>query len=192
MQTEVKGKAAFAVVAAVQLPGVSDIEFEASLAELRDLSKTLGYKVVRTFTQKRTAFDTSAYLGLGKRVEIRDFINGSEVPDSSIGTIDRVFVDHEISPSQARNLENDVGCDVMDRTMVILAYSTATRVLAQQRHRWKLHVWAIWRHACAKWQNLPDRRDGSAAAPEVAVPANPTPNWTNEEFVTELPNCSRK
>ncbi|KXW58020.1 GTPase HflX [Ferrovum myxofaciens] len=121
MQTEVKGKAAFAVVAAVQLPGVSDIEFEASLAELRDLSKTLGYKVVRTFTQKRTAFDTSAYLGLGKRVEIRDFINGSEVPDSSIGTIDRVFVDHEISPSQARNLENDVGCDVMDRTMVIFS-----------------------------------------------------------------------
>ena len=39
----------YAVVAAVQLPSVSDIEFEASLAELRDLAKTLGYKVVRTF-----------------------------------------------------------------------------------------------------------------------------------------------
>jgi len=31
-----------------------------------------------------------------------------------------VLVDHEISPSQARNLENEIGCDVMDRTMVIL------------------------------------------------------------------------
>ncbi|MDV2687019.1 GTPase HflX, partial [Alkalihalophilus lindianensis] len=31
-----------------------------------------------------------------------------------------VLVDHEISPSQARNLENEVGCEVMDRTMVIL------------------------------------------------------------------------
>jgi GTP-binding protein HflX len=30
------------------------------------------------------------------------------------------MVDHEISPSQARNLENEVGCEVMDRTMVIL------------------------------------------------------------------------
>ncbi len=121
MQTEVKGKIAYAVVAAVQLPSVSDIEFEASLAELRDLAKTLGYKVVHTFTQKRAAFDTSAYLGLGKRGEIRDFVNGSEEPDSSTGPIDVVLVDHEISPSQARNLENDVGCDVMDRTMVILS-----------------------------------------------------------------------
>ena len=31
-----------------------------------------------------------------------------------------VLVDHEISPSQARNLENETGCEVMDRTMVIL------------------------------------------------------------------------
>ena len=31
-----------------------------------------------------------------------------------------ILVDHEISPSQARNLENAVGCDVLDRTMVIL------------------------------------------------------------------------
>jgi len=34
--------------------------------------------------------------------------------------IDVIFVDHEISPSQARNLENEAGCQVMDRTMVIL------------------------------------------------------------------------
>jgi 50S ribosomal subunit-associated GTPase HflX len=34
--------------------------------------------------------------------------------------IDVIFVDHEISPSQARHLENEVGCQVMDRTMVIL------------------------------------------------------------------------
>jgi GTP-binding protein HflX len=34
--------------------------------------------------------------------------------------VDVILVDHEISPSQARNLEIDVGCEVMDRTMVIL------------------------------------------------------------------------
>ena len=54
MQTEVKEKTRYAVVAAVQLPSVSDIEFEASLAELRDLAKTLGYKITRTFAQKRS------------------------------------------------------------------------------------------------------------------------------------------
>ena len=31
-----------------------------------------------------------------------------------------ILVDHEISPSQARNLEKEAGCEVMDRTMVIL------------------------------------------------------------------------
>ena len=131
MQKEVKEKPKYAVVAAVQLPNVSDVEFEASLAELRDLAKTLGYEITATFTQKRSSFDTTAYLGVGKRQEIRDFVDNEPEPvafehtpqaaaDPNAGKIDVVFVDHEISPSQARNLENEVGCEVMDRTMVIL------------------------------------------------------------------------
>jgi GTPase len=51
MQSEIKAPEMHAVVAAVQLPTVSDIEFEASLNELRELAKTLGYKVVHTFVQ---------------------------------------------------------------------------------------------------------------------------------------------
>ncbi len=118
MQAELKQKTKYAVVAAVQLPNVSDIEFEASLAELRDLAKTLGFKVTCTFVQKRSAFDSTAYLGVGKREEIRRFVD--ESADSGAGQVEAVLVDHEISPSQARNLENEVGCEVMDRTMVIL------------------------------------------------------------------------
>ena len=57
MQMEVKDKPARAIVAAVQLPGVSEVEFEASLTELRELAKTLGFEVVCTFTQKRDSFD---------------------------------------------------------------------------------------------------------------------------------------
>jgi GTP-binding protein HflX len=45
---------------------------------------------------------------------------GGEAAPVSPDPIDVLFVDHEISPSQARNLENEVGCQVMDRTMVIL------------------------------------------------------------------------
>jgi len=121
MPPEIKPNLRYAAVAAVQLPSVSEVEFEASLAELRDLAKTLGYKVIHTFIQKRTAFDAAAYLGVGKREEIRDFVSaaGSDAANEG-GPIEALFVDHEISPSQARNLENDVGCEVMDRTMVIL------------------------------------------------------------------------
>ena len=115
MQKEVKEKPSYAVVAAVQLPQVSDFEFEASLAELRELAKTLGYTAVRTFIQKRGSFDTTAYLGIGKRQEIEHFVNHEAECE-----IEAILVDHEISPSQARNLEKETGCPVMDRTMVIL------------------------------------------------------------------------
>src|SRR5262245_7870095 len=131
MPTDNKLSPQYGVIAAVQLPTVSDLEFEASLAELRELAKTLGFTVVRSFIQKRTSFDRTAYLGTGKREEIRRFVSGepddndaSHEPSPHHGIdpvavelaapapIDIVFVDHEISPMQARNLEKEVGCEV--------------------------------------------------------------------------------
>jgi GTP-binding protein HflX len=160
MSKEIKVTPQRAVVAAVQLPAVSDAELESSLDELRELAKTLGFEVVGTFTQKRSSFDSTAYLGTGKREELRRFVQGEAAepaddapPEVSVATsraekneerriarhgavaareaakaqagtdgrrADFVLVDHEISPSQARNLENEIGCDVLDRTMVIL------------------------------------------------------------------------
>ncbi|HMA88209.1 MAG TPA: GTPase HflX, partial [Burkholderiales bacterium] len=102
------------------------LEFDASLAELRQLAKTLGFEVVATFTQKRAGFDKTAYFGLGKREELRLLREERSA--------DVILIDHEISPSQAHNLEKEVGCEVMDRTMVILeifhrhARSRAARV----------------------------------------------------------------
>ncbi len=133
MQRDEQDKTQYGIAAAVQLPGVSDEEFEASLAELRELAKTLGFKVAHTFVQKRTGFDRAAYMGIGKREEIRHYVNNLPGDPASLGSIefdpdapvsdvpiDVIFVDHEITPSQARNLEKEVGCQVMDRTMVIL------------------------------------------------------------------------
>jgi GTP-binding protein HflX len=91
---------------------MSDLEFDASLTELRQLAKTLGYDVVGKFTQKRAGFDKTAYFGTGKREEL----SALRAQDG----VDLILIDHEISPSQAFNLEKEVGCEVMDRTMVIL------------------------------------------------------------------------
>jgi GTP-binding protein HflX len=111
MKREADPKPRRAVVAAVQKPAVTDLEFEASLTELRQLAKTLGFEVVHRFTQKRAGFDSAGYFGTGKREELKAIVEGGA---------DIVLVDHEISPSQAHNLEKEVGCEVMDRTMVIL------------------------------------------------------------------------
>ena len=110
MTQETREKPKRALVAAVQLQDVSDTEFEASLTELRQLAKTLGFDVTGTFTQKRAKFDQTAYFGTGKREELRLLSEDADI----------VLVDHEISPSQARNLEKEIGREVMDRTMVIL------------------------------------------------------------------------
>ena len=101
-----------AIVAAVQRPSVDDAEFEASLDELRQLAKTLGFEVVGRFTQKRSSFDAAAYFGTGKRKELRALREEQRA--------DAIMIDHEISPSQAFNLAKEVGAEVMDRTMVIL------------------------------------------------------------------------
>ena len=106
-----------AVIAAVHLPSITDAEFQASLAELRELAKTLGYQVVETFTQNRTGIDVQGYIGSGKRDEITAYVNSPSDTDQAITAL---LVDHEISPTQAHNLEKQVGCVVMDRTMVIL------------------------------------------------------------------------
>src|SRR5438445_1728382 len=112
MTQEVAKKSKRAIVAAVQLSSVSDLEFNASLTELRQLAKTLGFEIVGTFTQKRARFDSAAYFGLGKREELRVL--------QEQASADVILVDHDISPSQARNLEKEAGGEVMDRTMVIL------------------------------------------------------------------------
>src|SRR5438477_4327433 len=101
-----------ALVAAVQLSSVNDLEFNASLAELRQLAKTLGLEVDSTFTHERAGFDKAADFGTGKREELRLLRE-----EHASGAI---LIDHEISPSQAFNLEKEVGGEVMDRTMVIL------------------------------------------------------------------------
>jgi GTP-binding protein HflX len=111
MSSEDNHKPKRAVVAAVQKPSVTDLEFEASLIELRQLAKTLGFEVVQRFTQKRAGFDSAGYFGTGKREELKAIVEGGA---------DIVLIDHEISPSQAHNLEKEIGCEVMDRTMVIL------------------------------------------------------------------------
>ena len=100
------------MLVAVQRPTVDDAEFAESLTELRRLAKTLELQVTGTCTQKRSTFDGATYLGSGKILELKAAI--------AEGGADTVLVDHEITPSQARNLEKATGAVVMDRTAVIL------------------------------------------------------------------------
>lgn len=137
-----------AIVVSVQLPEVSDAEHDASLRELERLAKTLGLDVVGRLTQKRSALAPVAVVGEGKLKELAARTGGTGVVPSGATKKKRkidepdddeaeevaeegdgepaerasvVLVDHDLSPTQARNLERATGATVLDRTSVILA-----------------------------------------------------------------------
>jgi GTP-binding protein HflX len=101
-----------AVLAAVQTPDVSNDDLRESLAELGRLAHTLGLTVVDTITQSRDGFHPGTYLGSGKVADLKTAV--------TVHKAGVVLLDHELSPSQARNLEKETGAEVMDRTAVIL------------------------------------------------------------------------
>lgn len=111
-----------AVLCAVHLPEVSEVDFRESLGELRRLGKTLGLQVEGEVTQRRSSFDSGAYLGPGKLTELTTLVGATPAsPATPAAPATIVLVDHEISPSQARNIEKTTGAAaVLDRTAVIL------------------------------------------------------------------------
>lgn len=98
-----------AILVAVDL---SKYDVEASLLELEELAHTAGAQVVGTMVQKRDELEKATAIGEGKVEELKQACE-------NLGA-DLVIFDHELSPSQLRNLEDALGVSVVDRTMLIL------------------------------------------------------------------------
>jgi GTP-binding protein HflX len=91
---------------------ITTIEPEESLAELRELATSAGAEVVGEFFQRKDQPDPATLIGRGKLQEI-------EGAAASAGA-DLLIFDHELSPSQQRNIEDVVKVRVLDRTQLIL------------------------------------------------------------------------
>lgn len=85
---------------------------ESSLDELEELARTAGAQVIARMTQKRDKPDNATYIGSGKLEELKTFCEDNEV--------DLLIFDAELSPSQTRNIEDETGVRVVDRTTLIL------------------------------------------------------------------------
>jgi GTP-binding protein HflX len=85
---------------------------EESLAELRELATSAGANVVGEFSQRRDKPDPATLIGKGKLQEI----SGA----AASANADIILFDHDLSPSQQRNIEKEVGARVIDRTQLIL------------------------------------------------------------------------
>jgi GTP-binding protein HflX len=89
-----------------------DLDFEASLAEFEELARSAGAEVAATLIQHRARPDPATLVGGGKLEEIEGVIASTAA--------DLVLFDHDLTPSQLRNLEAKLPCRVIDRTQLIL------------------------------------------------------------------------
>jgi GTP-binding protein HflX len=85
---------------------------EVDLSEMEELLRTAGVAVVGEMQQRRPRPDPDRYLGKGKLAELKHAIKEA---DANV-----VVSDDELVPRQERNLEQELGVPVIDRTAVIL------------------------------------------------------------------------
>ncbi|WP_010277463.1 GTPase HflX [Paenibacillus senegalensis] len=86
--------------------------FEHSMEELANLAAACDIKGVGQVTQTLERVNPSHYIGKGKAMEVKELAAAEEA--------EIVLFNDELSPSQIRNLEADLDCMVIDRTMLIL------------------------------------------------------------------------
>ena len=98
-----------AILVHVDFPGKSDPE---DLLEFADLATSAGAQPVATVTASRSAPDARYFVGSGKAEEIREQLIEHQA--------ELVIFNHELSPSQERNLEKLLSARVLDRTGLIL------------------------------------------------------------------------
>ncbi len=105
-------KAERAVLVGIITPGQKDEQTREYLDELAFLVETAGGETVGSFTQRMQRPERSTFVGTGKLEEIKDFVKAEE--------IDIVVFDDELSPSQLRNIENELQVKILDRSNLIL------------------------------------------------------------------------
>ena len=93
-------------------PSIPEFDADESLAELRTLAESAGAKVVGEILQRRDRPDPATLIGAGKLEEIAGA--------AASANADVLLFDHDLSPSQQRNIERIIKVRVIDRTQLIL------------------------------------------------------------------------
>jgi GTP-binding protein HflX len=101
-----------AVLVGVITPNETDERTKEYLEELKFLVDTAGAETVKIFTQKLQRPDRATFVGSGRLEDIKAFVTEEE--------IDIVVFDDELTPSQLRNIENELQVKILDRNNLIL------------------------------------------------------------------------
>jgi len=119
-----------AVLVGVILPHETDEQTKEYLEELQFLVDTAGAETVKTFTQKLQRPDRATFVGSGRLEDIKAFVTEEE--------IDIVVFDDELTPSQLRNIENELQVKILDRNNLILDIFAGRAQTAQAKSQVEL------------------------------------------------------
>lgn len=101
-----------AVLVGIVTPDETELQEQEYLEELAFLVETAGGITSNVFIQKMQRPDRATFVGSGKLEEIKAYVEAEE--------IDIVVFDDELSPSQVRNIENELKVKILDRSNLIL------------------------------------------------------------------------
>ena len=90
----------------------ASFDMEASLVEFRELVISAGAEIAAEVVQRRPKADPATLIGSGKVEELEGIAASSNA--------DVILFDHDLTPTQLRNLETALPCRVVDRTQLIL------------------------------------------------------------------------
>lgn len=96
---------------------------EESLDELGELAKTAGAKVVGRMIQSREYIHPATYIGKGKITELKELLWETDATG--------IICDDELTSVQLKNLEQELGCKIIDRTLLILDIFAARAVSSE-------------------------------------------------------------
>lgn len=96
---------------------------EESLDELGELAKTAGAEVVGRMIQSREYIHPATYIGKGKITELKELLWETEATG--------IICDDELTSVQLKNLEQELGCKIIDRTLLILDIFAARAVSSE-------------------------------------------------------------
>ncbi|RGH39064.1 GTPase HflX [Mediterraneibacter sp. gm002] len=96
---------------------------EESLDELGELAKTAGAEVVGRMIQSREYIHPATYIGKGKITELKELLWETDATG--------IVCDDELTSVQLKNLEQELGCKIIDRTLLILDIFAARAVSSE-------------------------------------------------------------
>lgn len=96
---------------------------EESLDELGELAKTAGAEVVGRMIQSREYIHPATYIGKGKIIELKELLWETDATG--------IICDDELTSVQLKNLEQELGCKIIDRTLLILDIFAARAVSSE-------------------------------------------------------------